>query len=133
MWTVAAEVDLFRWHWSLDFDDMAALLAAATALLGVVLVRRSLVKQRSINETVDAPVLAKFLELTNEVATLRTELAEARQEIREMRVELTNQGKVEEYLRGVIHARDKEIETLRFRVKHLEDVCRRAGINGEED
>ncbi len=66
-------MDFLRWHVSLDLDDMASLLAAFVALVSVFVWKRSYNKQRTVTETVDAPVLAKFLELS---ATPKTAILE---------------------------------------------------------
>lgn len=139
MFQLVADLDLFRWHISLDIDDMAAILTAFAAILGVILIQRRYNRNVNTDQVVDADVLGKFLDLTNEVASLRVEVASARAEIVELRNELGRRTELEEYLRGEIHARDKQIADLqgeldrnRDRITHLEEVVARAGINGDE-
>ena len=50
MWTLAAEHDLIRTVWSLDYDDMLSLLGVIGVLLGVVLVRRAQSQLQSANQ-----------------------------------------------------------------------------------
>jgi chromosome segregation ATPase len=84
-----------------------------------------------------------------ELATTKAELAATKLGLAEALRQLAEMQKVEEYLRGRLHEKDKEIaqlkkeqevdlkrkrleiDRLRSRVQHLEEVCRRAGINGE--
>lgn len=129
MWAIAAEVQLFRWHVSLDYDDMLALLAALGALLGVILIRRS--QSNVVEQTIDEGVLGRFEKYIEEVTSLRVEIKEARDEIAELKTEVRQREKDEEHLRGELHERNKTIEQLKARVRHLEDVIRRAGLDGE--
>lgn len=138
MWAIAAEVELFRWHWSLDFDDMIALLVAVGGVLGVILIRRSQTQSSSVEQHIDDGVLGRFEKYIEEVAELRVTVEYQAAELIRLREALTERAKLEEYLRGEIHARDaiidrrdEEIAGLRARVRHLEDLCRRAGLNGD--
>ena len=142
----------------MDWAAIAALTAAGAALVKAFLPAKSSSRSDSeghqINEEVDATVLGQFLGLTDRVATLegtlaavQLELAQTREELRLALIDLAEMQKVEEYLRARLHEKDKEllemraeaalkqaeIEKLRGRVKHLEDVCKRAGINGDEE
>lgn len=74
-------------------------------------------------EKVDSGVLEQFLHLATKVAELEGSVASLRAEIADLQ-------KVEEYLRGVIHEKDKQIEALRLRVTFLEESVRRVGADG---
>ena len=140
-------MDFLRWHVSLDIDDMITLLSAVTALVAVFAWKRTYNKERSLSETVDAPVLDQFLKLTEKVTEIKLDLASARDEIAELREQISQYIRDEAAYQAELHAKDVEIEELRAqlyaarderdslgeRVAHLEDVCRRAGINGDEE
>ena len=90
-------------------------------------------------ETVTDAALKLLKPLNARIEALETEIKKLTAKIEEMQ-------KLEEYLQGEIHARDTQIKTLvreraknlskidllKSRVEHLEMVCKRAGINGEE-
>lgn len=136
---------------ALELTDIASLLLATGAIITAIRTKRS--KTVTKNETVDADVLSQFLGLTDRVADLeglvahlQMDLAQAKLDLAQALRELAELQKVEEYLRARLHEKDKEllevraaadekqatIDRLRERVLHLEDVCRRAGINGDE-
>lgn len=139
-WIISQSAPLVREVWSFDFDDLVSLLLAVAALLGVVWVKRtksetsaeSASTSASVTATIDSDVLGRFLVLTEEVTSLRVQLQAATERIGKLEHDIQERTKLEEYLRGEIHARDEQIRELKGRVRHLEDVCRRAGINGEE-
>jgi chromosome segregation ATPase len=125
--------DLLRPVVSLDYDDILSLSAAVViALVGAVAWRKSRSETKSSSEVVDGGVLAQFMELTNKVLKLQDEVAALRNQYGEAVKELGEMRKLEEYLRSESKKKDEIIEDLRGRVRHLEDVCRRAGINGDD-
>lgn len=135
--------DFFRDVISLDWDDLLALAAALTALAGIFVVRKTNVKSttrsRELTESVDAGVLAQFKDLFERITLLESDLKAARITIDELKAEVIDMRKIEEFLQAKVHERDKEIGGLRAeltlareRIAHLEAVCRRAGINGDE-
>ncbi len=131
---LAASSDLIRPTVSLDYDDILAFgLALAVAVVGAVVWRKSRTESSSTesSEVVDGGVLAQFMELTNKVLALQNEVTLLRVQYTEAIAQMQEMTKVEEFLRASMHDKDKIIEDLRKRVKHLEDVCRRAGINGD--
>ncbi|MHC4302626.1 MAG: hypothetical protein ACYS7Y_35650 [Planctomycetota bacterium] len=119
---------------SLDYDDILSLSAAVViALVGAVAWRKSRSETKSSSEVVDGGVLAQFMELTNKVLKLQDEVASLRSQYGEAVKEMGEMRKLEEYLRAEGAKKDELIEDLRSRVRHLEDVCRRAGINGDDE
>jgi uncharacterized coiled-coil DUF342 family protein len=129
-----------------DWVDWTALGIALTAAGGVL---RALVVQKTRAETqetimtrtavVDAPVLAQFRELFDRITALEKNLAETRIELKQALIAIDEMKKIEEFLEAKVHEREKAILGLRkelaaaqLRIKHLEEVCKRAGINGEE-
>ncbi len=142
----AVALDFFRWHISLDIDDMIALLSAVTALVAVFAWKRTYNKQRTVTETVDAPVLAEFLRLTEKVADVEHALHEANRKIDELTAKVTKYARDEAVYQAELHSKNEQIANLtdklatareeraalKVRVEHLEEVCKRAGINGEE-
>jgi len=79
------------------------------------------------------PMQERITLLEAQVKVTSQELKVAKRELARALQELAEIQKVEEYLRGLIHEKDTEIATLRARVRHLEEVCRRAGINGHDE
>ena len=113
----------------------AALATGLAALLKVFWPVRS----ATSSEVVDGDVLQQFLELTRRLANVEAELLITQDKLNEAVVELKELKKVETYLEGRLHEKDKELVELRAqrdvlvaRVQHLEDICHRAGLNGEE-
>lgn len=136
VWLAQAD-SVMRRDWSFDYDDLVALILAGAALITIFVTKKT--RSISSTETVDGGVLEKFLTLTEkvgdlerQVGTLRAELADTQEILGQTLAELTDVKRIEEYLRGVIHEKDKELAALRQRVLHLEQVCRRAGINGND-
>jgi len=129
-----------------DWVDWTALGVALTAVAGMI---KALVTQRtqtSNQETimtrtavVDAPVLAQFRELFDRITALEKDLGEARIELKQALLAIDEMKKIEEFLEAKVHEREKSIGALRIelaaaklRIKHLEEVCKRAGINGKD-
>lgn len=113
----------------------AALATGLAALLKVFWPVRS----ATSSEIVDGDVLSQFLELTQRLANVEAELVITQDKLNEALAELKELKKVETYLEGRLHEKDKELVELRAqrdvlvaRVQHLEDICKRAGLNGEE-
>lgn len=94
-----------------------------------------------------APMTARIDRLEKDLRRANKKLDEALRRIEELQ-------KVEEYLQARLHEKDSEIKCLeedkeknvseidrlreelasaRVRISHLEEVCRRAGLNGDED
>ena len=111
--------------------DMAAFTTAAIAVIGGVsyfFLRNT----KTTNEVVDGPVLVEFRQLLERVVTLELQLKSAINKIEVME-------KSEAFLQGEVHAREKRILSLeraliiaQDRIAHLELVCKKAGINGED-
>lgn len=120
---------------------------AATALGAVFLPKRSRSDDHSVNrqEEVNENVLEKFERLVERVTRLETQLELAQAQLSVALDELEDLKKRETYLEGRLHEKDKEvldlrrkladkegqITRLRKRILHLEEVCKRAGINGD--
>lgn len=142
----------------MDWVAVGALVTAAAALLKVFWPASSksltAAQEHRVQEVVDNDVLTRFLGLADkvtklelELAQVKLDLAEAKQQLAQALLDMAEMQKVEEYLRASLHEKDqelrlvrrtaterqKEIEGLRGRVRHLEEVCRRAGINGDEE
>lgn len=87
------------------------------------------------------------------LAPLTERITALEEEIQRLTKEITDMKKLEEFLQAEVHSRDKEIRKLtseKFanagrikelkaeidmaeeRICHLEDVCKRAGINGDD-
>lgn len=136
--------------------SVAALVTALAAVVSALKVRRTVRKSQShsTQDIVDSDVLAQFLALTNRMTSLEHELAATRAELKATQAQLQSavdrleeMQKLEEYLRSSLHEKDKEltilkvtcaerqeeIERLRTRVRHLEDVLHKAGLNGDDD
>jgi len=136
----------------------AAVTALVVAVRGQRTINSTISQSREhrVEEVVDADVLAQFLALKDSVSKLekdltatKADLAVTKVDLAEALRQLAEMKKVEEYLRARLHEKDKEllgikqdhladlaskrdeIDRLRQRVKHLEDVCKRAGINGD--
>lgn len=112
----------------------AALATGLAALLKVFWPVRS----ATSSEVVDGDVLSQFLELTQRLAHVESELRITQDKLADAVTELRELKKVETYLEGRLHEKDKELVELRAqrdvlvaRVQHLEDMCQRAGLNGE--
>lgn len=121
------------------YADWAALITGVIALAGVFIVRKSSIRNRTTEERIDADVLSKFETLWLKISELEKVVAEQGFELKSAMNEIREMKKVEEYLQGKIHEREKQIKTLnaqldsaRRRIRHLELVCKRAGINGED-
>jgi chromosome segregation ATPase len=149
--------DLIRPFWSLDFDDIASLLLAGSAVIAIFVTRRT--RSKVTEEHIDADVLVQFKEILERVSELERELASTRellertQELLEKAIaELAEMKKLEEYLQAKLHEKETEIAELRktenrhisqirslkgelgknrARLSYLETVCRRAGLDGE--
>lgn len=96
------------------------------------------------------PLQESIAKLEAKVEAQAAELAQTKLDLAEALRQLAEMQKVEEYLRGRLHEKDKEIASLkksheldlkhkrqeidglRGRVLHLEEVCKRAGINGDD-
>lgn len=129
--------------WSLDWDDLLALVIATTALIALFVTKKSkslaVTSAVTRGEMVDAGVLAQFRELFDRLVQVEADLKAAKLTIDQLRQEIGQMRKVEEFLEAKVHEREKQIDSLknelakaRKRIDHLEDVCRRAGINGED-
>lgn len=102
--------------------------------------------ETSAAEAVTEAALKLLNPLTTRITALEAEIKRLTDEIKEMR-------KLEEYLQAEVYSRDKEIKKLTAekaanaerikhlkieivsaegRIAHLEDVCKRAGINGDD-
>lgn len=87
----------------------------------------------SAAEAVTDAALKLISPLTERIEALELEIARLTEKIGQMQ-------KLEEYLQAEIYSRDKKIRSLENkraalvkRVTHLEEVCKRAGINGQDD
>lgn len=136
----------FRDVISLDWDDLLALLLAIGAVVGVFATK----KTRSTNEVVDGDVLDQFRQLFEKIGQLEVKVAQQAISLDRAHTEIREMRKLEEFLQAKIHEReraivelkarhDKEVRSLRTqldaarkRITHLEHVCRRAGINGDD-
>ena len=93
------------------------------------------------------PLKERIVLLESRVSVQAAELEQAKEKLAKAIAQLEEMQKVEEYLRGRLHEKDKElrevkaaatekeqeIARLKARGAHLEEVCKRAGINGEEE
>jgi len=143
-------VDIFRDAVSLDWDDALTLVLALIAVAGVFITRKTQSETRATTETIDGDVLSQFRQLFEKITTLEAEVAAQRVSLEQARAEIKEMRKLEEFLQAKVHEReqqlkevkeqhDREVKNLRSqlkaarrRISHLEAVCRRAGINGEE-
>ena len=100
----------------MPWEVITALVVAAAALAKAFWPQRT----ESKTETVDGGVLEQFLHLASKVSELEGQVAS-------LRAELADRIKVEEYLRGALYEKDKEVTRLRIRVAELEEEV---GANG---
>lgn len=63
---------------------------------------------------------------------LQLRIASLEQEVVNLRCEVEQARKDEAYYEAQLHTKDLEIEALRDRVRHLEDVLVAAGLNGDQ-
>lgn len=152
--------DLIRPFFSFDFDDILSLVVATTALVALFVTKRSRsdthtdTKAHEVSEVVDDSVLGQFKELFDRISNLETELATTKVDLARALAEIEKMRKLEEYLQAKLHEKDQEVrkleagrakrdadikrlrselEAARKRIKHLEEVCHRAGLNGEDE
>lgn len=157
---VAEDPDLIRPFFSFDFDDILSLTIAATALIALFVTKRSSTRtttataSHAVEEVVDDSVLGRFQELLDRITKLEVDLAAAKKDLAEALREIKELRRLEEYLQAKLHEKDAEVRKLeksraqnlaeirrlkqaleeaRGRIKHLEEVCHRAGLNGDED
>lgn len=128
--------ELFRPELSFDINDLATLIVGLIAVYLWYRLKR--LPERRRVETVDSGVLEQFRQLFTRIATLEVKLSNAEASLETAICEIKEMRKLEEFLQAKVHDRDKQIQALtnqlalaRARIQHLEDVCRRAGINGE--
>lgn len=138
LWLLQVDPEPFRNVWSLDWDDAVALLVAVTALVAIFVTKKTSSATFAREETVDAGVLAQFKELFERLVRVEAELEAATLTITQLAAEIKAMHKLEEFLQAKIHEREGQIKSLRTalskaqkRIEHLEQVCRRAGINGD--
>lgn len=130
---------LFRDVISLDWDDALTLLLAIGAVVGVFVTRRSRSEETIKSEVVDAGVLEQFRQLFEKIGALEVQVAAQKISLDMAHTEIREMRKLEEYLQATIHQRESQIIELkeelvcaRARIDHLELVCKRAGINGDD-
>ena len=139
LWLLQTSPEAFRNVWSLDWDDAAALIIAVTALVAIFITKKTSASTFAREEKVDAGVLAQFKELFERLVRVEAELEAATLTVQRLAEEIKAMHKLEEFLQAKIHEREGQITGLRRelarakkRIEHLEQVCRRAGINGGE-
>ena len=157
IWYLLQVGDLIRPGFSFDVDDIIALALALTAFIALFVRQKtsteSTVKQVQRTEVVDADVLTQFTELIRRIDNLERDLDEARKELDQAIAEIHQLRQLETYLEAKVHEREKEVRLLREervellaehvrlrvelaeakeRIAHLEAVCKRAGINGDD-
>lgn len=128
-------IDYFGEH----LEGLLALLIALGTLVGLFVTKKTRATTRAHTENVDAGVLAQFKELFERLVKVEADLKAARLTIEQLRTEIQGMRKVEEFLEAKIHERESvirgltdELASARRRIDHLEEVCRRAGINGDD-
>lgn len=138
LWLAQVDPAPFRNVWSLDWDDAVALLVAVTALVAIFVTKKTSLQTLAREEKVDAGVLAQFKELFERLVRVEAELEAATLTVDRLAKEIKEMHKLEEFLQAKIHEREGQIKALRTelvkarkRIEHLEQVCRRAGINGD--
>lgn len=116
-----------------DWAEIGALIIASAAFLKVFL------PQKNKNEEVNLDVAATIGVLFERISQLEIKLEAATINLDQARAEIRELQKLEVYLEGVLREREQAIDILkaqlaaaRDRIKHLEDVCKRAGLNGDE-
>lgn len=121
-----------------DGGDLIAIVVALIIPLASIpfVIKRS--NDRSRSEVVDADVLAQFATLFERIGKLEALVAQQQISLDNAYTEIREMKRLEEYLNAKVHERDKQIADLkdqlvkaRERIRHLEMVCKRAGINGD--
>lgn len=121
-----------------DGGDLIAIVIALIIPLASIpfVIKRS--NDRSRSEVVDADVLAQFATLFERIGKLEALVAQQQISLDNAYTEIREMKRLEEYLNAKVHERDKQISDLkdqlvkaRERIRHLEMVCKRAGINGD--
>lgn len=131
-----------------------ALLLASTAGVAwftIRATRRKTVAEAHLADSSAAEAVSQAALKLVEPLNKRIEVLE--KEIKRLTNEISEMRKLEEYLQAEIHARDTQIKTLtavrtsnatkiaqltgaleraRVRIRHLEELCKRAGLNGDE-
>lgn len=123
--------------WVTAFNAAVLLATASVAWFTIRATRKKLVAEATLQDMRAAEGVTDAALKLIEPLTTRIEALEA--EIKRLTEKIEKMSDFEEYLQGEIHARDKEIKRLTdqraklvARVTHLEMVCKRAGINGDD-
>lgn len=106
----------------LVFPFMAAIVGALVTLLTIRVTKRKVLAEAAEKEATAAAVIQNAsLAL---IAPLTLRIASLENEVRLLREQIEKQASVEEELRNEAARKEK-------RIRHLELVCKRAGINGD--
>lgn len=111
--------------------DYAAFITAVIVLIGSVsyfFLRNT----KTTQEVVDGPVLVEFRQLLERVVALELRLAGALDKIGELEDQESDLKQKVSRREERILLLERENEKLTERVSHLEEVCRAAGINGDD-
>ena len=104
--------------------------AAAIAIGAALVTKRTITKNSSheVIETVDDSVLGRFEELFERIGRLERDLADAKEDLAQALFEIKELRRLEEYLQGKLHDRDKELAEARDRILWLEKIIKDAGV-----
>jgi chromosome segregation ATPase len=109
--------------------DVGPYVAASVAIGGAFVTKRTITKNQTheVIETVDDSVLGRFEELFERIGKLEKSLDAAKEDLAKALFEIGELRRLEEYLQGKLHDRDKELAEARERILWLEQIIKDAG------
>lgn len=112
------------------YPFLAALVGGAITLITIKVTKRKIIAETSEREATAAEKIqqasiALLAPLTLQIEANGRKIDAQAAEIKQLRETIDAMEKTEYYLMAQIHDKDK-------RIQHLEEVCKRAGINGED-